>query len=89
MDAEVERTHQFIINAPLPLMLKPGYRVLSRAAWNSLPPWALDMLGTSRRGAPVDAALADGSLRLLRLALVASPSRMAAEERLVGRTVTA
>jgi uncharacterized protein (DUF2236 family) len=82
VDGLVRRTHGFIRNAPLPMTLKPGYTILARAAWDSLPPWALDMLGSSPRTAPVDRALADASLRVLRFALVASPARLAGEERL-------
>jgi uncharacterized protein (DUF2236 family) len=54
VDADVRRTQRFILDAPMPLTLKPGYRVLARAAWNSLPPWALTMLDSSPRLATVD-----------------------------------
>ena len=84
VDADVRRTQRFILDAPMPLTLKPGYRVLARAAWNSLPPWALTMLDSSPRLATVDRALADASLRMLRFALVASPARLAGEQRLAG-----
>lgn len=82
VDADVRRTHGFIMNAPVPLSLKPGYRILARAAWDSLPPWALAMLGSTPRFAAMDRALADSSLRVLRFALVASPARLAGERRL-------
>ncbi len=82
VDADVRRTQGFILKAPLPLTLKPGYRVLARAAWDSLPPWALTMLDSTPRLAGVDRALADASLRTLRFALVASPARLAGEQRL-------
>jgi uncharacterized protein (DUF2236 family) len=82
VDDVVRRTHGFIMRAPLPLTLKPGYTVLARAAWDSLPDWALDMLGSRLRMAPVDRGLADASLRLLKVALVASPARLAGERRL-------
>lgn len=82
VDDDVRRTHSFIRNAPLPLMLRPGYQVLYRAAWDSLPDWALAMLQSTPRLAEVDRTLADTSLRVLRFALVASPARLAAEERL-------
>ena len=82
VDDVVRRTHGFIRNAPLPLGLKPGYAILARAAWDSLPPWALAMLGSSPRTTAVDRALADASLRILRFALVASPARLAGEERI-------
>jgi uncharacterized protein (DUF2236 family) len=82
VDADVRRTQGFIRKAPLPLALRPGYTVLTRAAWASLPGWALQMLGSSPRLAPVDRALADTSLRVLKRALVASPARLAGERRL-------
>ena len=82
VDAVVRRTHGFIRNAPLPVTLRPGYTILARAAWDSLPDWALAMLSSTPRTAPIDRALADASLRLLRFALVASPARIAGEERL-------
>ena len=85
VDHDVRRTHRFILGAPLPTSLKPGYRVLARAAWDSLPPWALTMLGSSPRTAAVDRTLADAALRVLRFALVASPARMAGEARLAGQ----
>ena len=84
VDDVVRRTHGFIRNAPLPLGLRPGYTVLARAAWDSLPPWALEMLGSSPRTAPVDRVLADAGLRVLKFALVASPARLAGEQRLAG-----
>lgn len=82
VEADVRRTQRFILEAPMPLTLKPGYRVLARAAWNSLPPWALEMLDSSPKLAAVDRVLADASLRMLRFALVASPARLAGEQRL-------
>lgn len=82
VDDTVRRTHGFIMKAPLPLSLRPGYRVLARAAWDSLPDWALEMLGTRHRLAAADRLLADSSLRLLKTALVASPARLAGERRL-------
>lgn len=82
VDELVTRTHGFIMNAPLPLTLRPGYRVLARAAWDSLPTWALEMLGSNPRVPALDHTLADASLRVLKVALVASPARMAGERRL-------
>jgi uncharacterized protein (DUF2236 family) len=84
VDDDVLRTQGFIRNAPLPAALRPGYRILARAAWNSLPAWALQMQGSSPRLAPVDRVLADASLRVLKRALVASPARLAGERRLAG-----
>ncbi len=86
VDEVVRRTHGFIMKAPLPLTLRPGYRVLARAAWDSMPDWALDMLGSKPRLAGVDRGLADASLRVLKVALVASPARMAGERRLTARS---
>lgn len=82
VDAYLRRTQGFILNAPLPPTLRPGYRVLARAAWDSLPPWALTMLDSTPRLARLDRVLADASLRMLRVALVASPARLAGEQRL-------
>jgi uncharacterized protein (DUF2236 family) len=82
VDDLVHRTHAFVSNAPLPVALRPGYRVLARAAWASLPVWALDQLGSRPRAAALDLAAADATLRVLRAALVASPARLAAERRL-------
>ena len=84
VDDVVHRTHAFVSNAPLPVALRPGYRVLARAAWASLPVWALDQLGSRPRAAALDLAAADATLRVLRAALVASPARLAAERRLDG-----
>jgi len=82
VDDLVRRTHDFVTNAPLPLRLRPGYRILARAAWATLPPWALDLLDSKPRFAALDLAAADAALRVLRRALVASPARLAGEERL-------
>jgi uncharacterized protein (DUF2236 family) len=84
VDDLVHRTHAFVTNAPLPLALRPGYRVLARAAWATQPDWALEMLGSTPRLGAVDVAAADASLRLLRVALVASPAMLAGERRLAG-----
>ena len=84
VDDLVHRTHAFVTNAPLPLALRPGYRVLSRAAWATQPDWALEMLGSSPRLGGLDIAAADAALRVLRVALVASPARVAGEGRLGG-----
>jgi uncharacterized protein (DUF2236 family) len=84
VDELVRRTHGFVTNAPLPLALRPGYRVLARAAWATLPPWALALLGSTPRLGALDLAGADAALRVLRVALVASPARLAGEQRLAG-----
>lgn len=85
VDELVHRTHRFVTGAPLPIALRPGYRVLARAAWATLPDWALDMLGSTPRARGVDVAAADAALRVLRVALVASPARTAGERRLAAR----
>jgi len=82
VDDLVLRTHDFVTGAPLPIILRPGYRVLARAAWATQPEWALDMLGSTPRLGAVDIAAADAALRVLRVALVASPARLAGEARL-------
>lgn len=82
VDEVVHRTHRFVTEAPLPLALRPGYRVLARAAWATQPSWALEMLDSTPRLGRLDVAAADAALRVLRVALVASPARLAGEHRL-------
>ena len=82
VDDLVRATHTFVSEAPMPLLLRPGYRTLARAAWATQPAWALRMLDSSPRLAPVDIAAADAALRVLKVALVASPARLAGEQRL-------
>jgi uncharacterized protein (DUF2236 family) len=84
VDELVHRTHAFVRNAPLPPALRPGYRILARAAWATQPEWALQMLGATPRVGGLDVAAADAALRVLRVALVASPARLAGERRLAG-----
>ncbi len=84
VDDSVRRTHAFVTHAPLPPALRPGYRVLSRAAWATQPDWALEMLGSTPRLGALDVTAADAALRVLRVALVASPARLAGERRLAG-----
>lgn len=81
---DVDRTVEFILNAPLPISLRPGYRILAGAALTTLPPWATQLLGhdVSRPMRPVVRGAADASLRTLKFALVASPARLAGERRL-------
>jgi uncharacterized protein (DUF2236 family) len=88
VDDLVHRTHRFVTEAPLPLALRPGYRVLARAAWASQPDWALQMLDSSPRLGRLDLAAADAALRVLRMALVASPARLAGERRLAAGAAT-
>lgn len=82
---DVAAMRTFIMAAPLPLALQPGYGVLARAAADTLPPWAQAMLDVSPPPGPVRrarAVVADSALRTLSLALVRSPARAAAERRL-------
>jgi len=82
VDEHVRRTHRFILGAPMPPGLRNGYRILARGAWDTLPRFALEMLDSRPRRTAIDHALADTALRVLRVALVASPARMAGERRL-------
>ncbi|MGB7980549.1 MAG: oxygenase MpaB family protein [Candidatus Nanopelagicales bacterium] len=82
VDDVVHRTHRFVTEAPLPLALRPGYRVLARAAWATQPSWALEMLDSAPRRRTLHVGAADAALRVLRVALVASPARLAGERRL-------
>ena len=81
----VRQVRSFVMAPPLSWSSSLGYRVLARAAEDSLPVWARGMLGSPMRG---DAALnadrvaAQTLLRTLQAALVESPARAAARERL-------
>lgn len=80
-----ERMRDFIMSAPLPRSLQPGYGVMSRAALDSLPDWAVAMLGRQAPPAAVRrarAVVADSALRTLAFALVRSPAQAAGERRL-------
>jgi uncharacterized protein (DUF2236 family) len=75
----------FVLAPPMAPATRLGYTVLARAAEDSLPAWARDLLGTPPRSEAVrraDAAAARVLLETLRVALVESPSRAAAEHRL-------
>jgi uncharacterized protein (DUF2236 family) len=83
--ALVDDVRRFVLNPPLAPPARVGYGVLARAAEDSLPAWAHAVLGSSPRPAwqqRVDHATADGLLRTLTIALVESPARRAARERL-------
>lgn len=82
---EADEMKSFIMAAPLPFALQPGYGMLARAAMDTLPDWAMVMLGQNPPPAPVRrarAVVADSALRTLSVALVRSPARAAGERRL-------
>ncbi len=82
---ETEDMKRFILDAPLPAALKPGYNVLARAALDTLPPWVATVLRERPYGGPartMRGLAADTSLRTLSLALVKSPAQAAGEQRL-------
>ncbi len=82
---ETEEMKRFIMDAPLPLALRPGYAVMARAAIDSLPSWATTVLRERPIGGPARTArtlVADASLRTLTMALVKSPAQAAGEQRL-------
>ena len=75
----------FVLHPPLTFPASLGYGALARAAEDSLPGWALDLLDVPRRGpavASVNRGVAQALLRTLRAALVESPARAAARDRL-------
>ena len=81
----VSDVRKFVLAPPLPLLARPAYAVLARAAENSLPPWAQQLLETPRRSPQqqaLDDRLATALLTTLQQALVESPARAAARERL-------
>ncbi len=85
--AAARQMRDFIMSAPLPLALQPGYGVLARAARDTLPDWAVHLLGDQPAGAPARrarAVVADSALRTLSFALVRSPAQAAGERRLAG-----
>lgn len=82
-----ERMKRFIMSAPLPVGLRPGYAVLARAAIDTMPDWSAELLGNRPVGPAARAArgwAADLSLRTLSFALVKSPAQAAGEQRLRG-----
>lgn len=85
-----EKMRDFVMSAPLPRSLQPGYGVMARAAMDSLPDWAVVMLGNQPAPAPVQrarAVVADSALRTLSFALVRSPAQAAGERRLAATAV--
>jgi uncharacterized protein (DUF2236 family) len=81
----VAEVRDFVLHPPLPRGSRAGYVVLARAAEDCLPSWAHEVLG-SRPRSPwqqrADTVAAAALLRTLTLALVESPARRAARERL-------
>ncbi len=77
---------RFLENPPLPLVARPAYQVLERAAADLLPAWAHPVLGTLARPGPLrrlDVAGADALLRSLALVVgPRGPGERAARSRL-------
>lgn len=83
--AQVDDVRRFVLAPPLSVPARLGYAVLARAAEDSLQPWARAMLGSprrTRRAEAVNARAAAALLTMLQVALVESPARAAARERL-------
>jgi uncharacterized protein (DUF2236 family) len=83
--AQVDDVRRFVLDPPLTVPARLGYGVLARAAEDSLQPWARSMLSSprrSRRAQTVNARAASALLATLQVALVESPARAAARERL-------
>lgn len=83
--AHVDDVRRFVLHPPLSLPARTGYSVLARAADASLQPWARQMLGSPPRSPwqqRVNAGLASAMLTTLQQALVESPARAAARQRL-------
>lgn len=83
--AHVDEVRRFVLRPPLSPPARAGYTVLARAAEDSMQDWARAMLGSaSRRRATraANRAAARSLLSILQVALVESPARSAARERL-------
>lgn len=82
---QVADVRRFILNPPLSAPATVGYTILARAAEDSLPTWARNLLGSPER-APwelrLNRAVAQALLRTLQAALVESPAQAAARHRL-------
>jgi uncharacterized protein (DUF2236 family) len=81
---EAIQVKDFVLAAPLPSGLRPGYAVLCRTALDTLPPWAANQLrhhpsSFARRTRHV---ATDIALRTLKTALVESPALAAGQARL-------
>ena len=82
---QVGSVREFVLAPPLPPAARLGYTVLARAAEDSLPAWAHGLLGSPVRSGPLrraDHVAARALLGTLQAALVESPARRAARERL-------
>jgi uncharacterized protein (DUF2236 family) len=82
---QVDDVRRFVLSPPLSRPARLGYGVLARAAEDSLQPWARSMLGSpqrSRREQTLNARAAASLLATLQVALVESPARAAARQRL-------
>lgn len=81
---EVEEVKDFVLAAPLPRGLRPGYAVLCRTALDTLPAWAAEDLDhhPSRLGRDTRRLTTQAAMRTLKLALVESPALAAGEARL-------
>jgi uncharacterized protein (DUF2236 family) len=88
---EVIEVKDFVLAAPLPLGLRPGYALLCTAALDTMPPWAADPLGhhPSNLGQRLRRLGTNAALRTLKTALVESPALAAGEARLAAAPVDA
>lgn len=83
--AHADEVRRFVLRPPLSAPARAGYTVLARAAEDSLQGWARAMLASPRRSRATRAAnraAARSLLSTLQVALVESPARAAARERL-------
>jgi uncharacterized protein (DUF2236 family) len=83
--AQVADVRAFVLRPPLPAGARPGYAVLARAAEDSLPGWVHPLLGSNPRPGweqRLDHRAAALLLDTLTIALVESPARRAARQRL-------
>ncbi len=81
----VQEVRHFVLHPPLPRGARAGYVVMARAAEDCLPDWAHGVLGSQPRPTwqqRIDHGAAAALLTTLTLALVESPARQAARERL-------
>ncbi|MCH9815876.1 MAG: DUF2236 domain-containing protein [Actinomycetia bacterium] len=84
--AEAIEVKDFVLAAPLPRGLRPGYAIMCRTALDTLPPWAAELLAHDASPAVRKTRwlTTDLALRLLKTALVQSPALAAGEARLAG-----
>lgn len=81
---EPDAVKEFVLNAPLPPVLRPGYRLLCGTAQDSLPTWAANMLNhhPHRAACTMRRETTRAALFGLQKALVQSPALRAGEQRL-------